>query len=332
MENVNEQRNKSSSSRFNRQLRGIPDDVPYERRKSFDKTTPKFGQLKLLLVEIEFLTFCVNLLGHVKDIVVVYAGAAPGIHLSVIFRLFPFIHYVLIDPTQFAVKPSKNVQIINKFADDKLMQKLKTKYKKQTVLFISDIRNIKSAKKECEIVKDNDAQLKWHNILRPFKSMLKLHLPFSSSGLPNKYKYLQGNIYLQPFAGKTSTETRLYVDTHAPLVEYDCVKYENMLFHFNTVERPSLYEHQVTHPGIDKCYDCYSLVYILQYYMNSFFSIKFSSINAMIELIYKNLNAKDRKMYCVLDGKIYHYKFTDVNNPDRKLELTFDIRREDLDF
>jgi superfamily II DNA or RNA helicase len=48
-------------------------------------------------------------------------------------------------------------------------------------------------------------------------------------------EYLDGKIYFQVWPGCTSSETRLIVDREIKTKMYDCIKYENQLFRFNTV-------------------------------------------------------------------------------------------------
>jgi hypothetical protein len=53
----------------------------------------------------------------------------------------------------------------------------------------------------------------------------------------------------------TTTEARLLVAGREE-VEYDNLKYEEQMFHFNTVTRVGRYEHNVKAEGMDFCYDC----------------------------------------------------------------------------
>ncbi len=55
------------------------------------KTVVHWGQRKLLMHEIEFLT---KHLGTEQRAVLVYAGAAPGTHISLLSDLFPSVVFV----------------------------------------------------------------------------------------------------------------------------------------------------------------------------------------------------------------------------------------------
>jgi hypothetical protein len=67
----------------------VPDgeapDAPYVEMKHLDATVHHWGQLKLLLGELEFLTPFL----HARDVTVVYAGSSPGHHLKVLVEATP---------------------------------------------------------------------------------------------------------------------------------------------------------------------------------------------------------------------------------------------------
>src|SRR5688572_5255739 len=81
------------------------------------KTVIHWGQRKLLLSEIEFLTW------HAfHGCAVVYAGAAPGTHIPYLCKLFPWVQkWILYDPTPFhpATKRHPKVECVEDiFTDD----------------------------------------------------------------------------------------------------------------------------------------------------------------------------------------------------------------------
>jgi hypothetical protein len=82
---------------FKRILSSDSLEEKYRRRKGEDKTTVHFGQRKLLVSEIEFLTIVFqNLEADNKKVVLIYAGAASGQHIPTLAEAFPFIEYLLI--------------------------------------------------------------------------------------------------------------------------------------------------------------------------------------------------------------------------------------------
>ena len=249
--------------------------IPFQRKLMWDaprrvyndarakecRTTIHWGQRKLLLSEIEFLTRFGS-----RASVVIYAGAAPCTHLRVLLDMFDDHMFVLVDPAPFNVRESDRVRIINEYMTDELARQLVDIYGHDT-LFISDVRKSGAdvsgpEEHENEIKKDMLAQERWHFILRPSKSMLKFRLPFDEG----KTVYLQGDMMFPVWGPATTTECRLIVDRNAKMVEYDHKQHEEQMFHFNTVTRYGLYKHNVRGEGIDHCYDCMSEIHILRTY------------------------------------------------------------------
>eukprot|EP00906_Rhabdomonas_costata_P032463 RCo045732 len=87
----------------------------YRSRSSDLRTATHWGQAKLLLSEMDFLSL------HAKDnTLVVYAGAAPGLHIPYLAKLFPEVQFELIDPARFDAeeKPGVKIHVVNeKFTD-----------------------------------------------------------------------------------------------------------------------------------------------------------------------------------------------------------------------
>src|SRR5690606_11262993 len=74
--------------------------LPYNN-KNTKKTSVHFGQLKLLMSEIEFLTFYWN--PSIKNPIVVYIGAAPGTHLDMLSKMFPSFEFHLYDKLELPI-------------------------------------------------------------------------------------------------------------------------------------------------------------------------------------------------------------------------------------
>lgn len=118
-------------------------ELKYRPRKpDEDRSTVHFGQRKLYLSEMEFLTNITREIDTKNDkkIVVIYAGAAPGIHISSLSLMFPFVKFVLVDPAKFQVKKTSKIEIIQDFFTDKMAEDMKQEYKNCLRYFISDIR------------------------------------------------------------------------------------------------------------------------------------------------------------------------------------------------
>ena len=242
-----------------------PEMVYVPRGKDEVRTVLHWGQRKLFFAELMFLHLSVA--RDTANVVVIYAGAAPGTHIGLLSEMFPLVTFVLIDPVEFDVK-ADGVRIITHSClfTNKLAHELKRKYAGATLLFVSDIRSDlrgESAKeKEQRIKADMQAQMDWHRILRPLKSCLKFRLPYTSG----RTRYLDGDVYLPVWGPPSTTECRLVVDTDCGLREYDHGKHERQMSHFNKVTRPALYPHSVRGCGIDHCFDCSSEISILRDY------------------------------------------------------------------
>jgi hypothetical protein len=216
----------------------------YSRKKHKEiKYAVHWGQRKLLMSEIEFLTFFWNP-RQVTNPIIVYAGAAGGQHIPVLVKMFPQISSLhLYDPNPFAIHPSEKITIYQELFTDEIAKNWSGR---DDIFFISDIRTadyhkMKPEENEKTIIKDMNLQRRWVEIMKPVNSLLKFRLPYpyvkDKSLL--KLKYLNGYIFFQPWAGASSTETRL-VPTKSTDYNYtvwDAVVYEEQLFYHNTVNR-----------------------------------------------------------------------------------------------
>eukprot|EP00002_Diphylleia_rotans_P017913 TRINITY_DN3475_c0_g1_i1.p1 TRINITY_DN3475_c0_g1~~TRINITY_DN3475_c0_g1_i1.p1 ORF type:complete len:561 (-),score=88.29 TRINITY_DN3475_c0_g1_i1:168-1850(-) len=244
---------------FQRTLTSTSQRLQYRRRKGEEKTVIHWGQRKLLLSEIEFLSMY-GKKGHP----VVYAGAAPGTHISYLVELFPDFEFFLYDPAPFTVKESNRVFCHQQLFTDEVAEKFAGKQ----ALFISDIRAadwslLSEDETDAQVREDMESQQRWHLIMQPLKSMLKFRLSWK----PGKTVYLKGDIYLPIWGPITTTEARLIPSDG--LHEYDNTAYEEQMFFFNTVQRVGLYNHDVIGEGLDYCYDCKAEVETLKLYLET---------------------------------------------------------------
>jgi hypothetical protein len=249
---------------FTRILQDDTPRMPYRRRTDEVKTVLHWGQRKLLMSEIEFLTLFAT-----SGATVVYAGAAPGTHIGFLSDMFPEVHFHLVDPAPFTVQPTDKITIVQSLFTDAMASDLAATH--NDILFISDIRSADwerntDAEVEERVKADMDMQQQWHLTMKPRRSMLKFRLPWAEGCT----SYLDGDLYLPVWGPITTTETRLitkeFTTTQIP---YDHRKYEEQLFYFNTVMRPSLYFHDFEGEGIDHCYDCRAEIHILTAYLAS---------------------------------------------------------------
>ena len=253
---------------FSRLLLPDAPRLAYRRRTGERKTVIHWGQRKLLLAELEFLTMYAE-----PGLTVVYAGAAPGTHIGLLVELFPALSFVLVDPAPFSPRLSEGARCLlrQELFTDEVAYEFRGR---GDVLFLCDVRSCDwlitdEAEVEGKVMVDMLAQQRWHDIIRPKKSLLKFRLPWTVGGT----EYLAGDVRIQPFGPITTTETRLVPHGHER-VEWDNKQYWEQMFHFNTVTRVARYPHVVPvgwdGGGLDYCYDCRSEVEILEAYVRKY--------------------------------------------------------------
>ena len=221
----------------------------YRRRKDEEKTSISWGQRKLFLTFLSFLSE--HLDGNISKPVIVYAGAAPGVNIGLIKNLFPDTVIHGYDPAPFKIKtePSRNLYVYRKKFTNKIA-KYWADYQKRNgnVYFISDIRTADYTKaknlgeNETQILKDMQIQKKWVEIIQPVKCFLKFRLPYIIPGLPQEIEYLDGKIYKQAWAPQTSTETRLVCSPPYSNKVYNCEKYQSQMFYHNLFREKKEFE------------------------------------------------------------------------------------------
>lgn len=219
----------------------------------FGRNGCHWGQLKLFYTELEFLTMAAAK-HDLSKCTVVSVGAAPGHSVSLLRRMFPDLHFILIDPARFVAKVDSHVKILNTFFTDDTVQTILQDSETQgrTLLFISDIRVTvdDSDGFEESVFADMLSQQRWSVELGAAMSMFKFRMPFADSktgprdmrydytllkgtgskshvamrkGVPKDPStvpkgtmvYLDGDIRLQLYPPSNSAETRLIVQQAA---------------------------------------------------------------------------------------------------------------------
>jgi hypothetical protein len=163
--------------------------------------------------------------------------------------------------------------------------------------FWSDIRTSgDESPTDLDILWDLAQQYVWLSILQPEKYMIKFRVPFFSLDIEDindnylatfdkcrntidfvknysdkKMEYISGEIYIQPFAGVNSTETRLVgsLEDITNIRNYDTVKYEDKFYYYNNIERPiGMHINPISdvETGYDHCGDCSLEYFILSNY------------------------------------------------------------------
>jgi hypothetical protein len=239
---------------------------PYAPKNASDSScSAHIGQRKLLLSEIEFLTRHWTLS---RD--VVYAGAAPGIHIPVLSDMFPSHRFHLYDSSVFHVRATDFI-LLNKRRFEDSDCKL---WSQQPCIFISDIRTLGAQSPvpdESDVRNDMELQRNWVLKIKPRASMLKFRLPWDKGFS----EYLDGELRFQAYAPKRSTETRLWVTDPASfkMSQYDHCEYEEKLSHYNQHFRGALHPRtRLFNQGrmIDRCGDCAVETLIIKEYIKTF--------------------------------------------------------------
>jgi hypothetical protein len=275
--------------------------LPYREANPDAEGNCHFGQLKLLLSEVAFLVRHAPTDGGAESRRVLYGGAAPGYKNWLLAELFPGLSFDFVDatPDEFSRELrerglSRRCRVHRCYLSDAWIRE---RPDLQGCLFISDVRSvvsggdvrrggdwgrseeIDSAANEAQVWEDHEAQLRWAELLKAPACLFKFRLPWDRE----RAEYLDGEVRLQPFAPRHSSETRLEgrlgSDGRYPRREYDCRAYEEQLSHFNNRERPAardLGRHEAhlsllrsLVPGLCRCWDCASFIRIADEYLAS---------------------------------------------------------------
>jgi ubiquinone/menaquinone biosynthesis C-methylase UbiE len=287
-------------------FRTLSTDIPreiYRRRTSEIKTVLHWGQRKLLLSEIEFLTIFISYVNCDKydknlKIYVIYAGSAPGTHILYLSNLFPELYFELYDPRKFSDNINKCKNRINThiqyFTDETANLWKSDDHPDKLILFISDIRTgdtetMNSSEVEERVLIDNQWQMNWYNIMKPKLSMFKFRLPYNSD---KTTQYLNGDIYLQAYAPATSTETRMIVGENVGMKTYDDRQFEEQMFYFNNKIRICYFNNILfdisnnKKHGLSNNYDGAMEVCILEKYLKLFTDYNKSQLsNKIIKMV-----------------------------------------------
>jgi hypothetical protein len=238
---------------------------PWRPRGKEMRTSMQWGQRKLLLVEIEFLTRY----GHLSD-TVVYAGAARGDHIPTLAWLFPGHTFHLYDPSPAWYIDGPGIRSYKQL----FLRADAERWSGSEVLFISDIVTSDSGQSfeenRVRQARDMAWQAGWVKTMRPAMALLRFALPWSSASITPESAYLAGELWLQPWTQPTSTETRLVTDGSKETT-YNHLVYEEQLAHHNAVTRLCLHNYRLSRAieGLDHCRDCAMDIAILRRYVST---------------------------------------------------------------
>jgi hypothetical protein len=228
-------------------------ELAYRRRKDEEKKTIHWGQRKLLLSLVQFLTLFWNP-KKVSNPKIVYAGAAPGTNIGIVSMLFPEVEFHLYDPAPFKIEPNERIHLYQQYFTDADAKKWANR---SDIYFISDIRTADYTKakdldeNENQIMKDMEMQMVWFNIIDPVEGQLKFRPPYTGGNRPDRIEYFYGYVFKQPWAPQTTTETRLVPVRNDSkkwfIASWSAQKYQDQMFHHNVMVRESYrYENPFT--------------------------------------------------------------------------------------
>jgi hypothetical protein len=264
----------------------LPINVNNQPEKEFQESSFRFriakhwGQRKLFLTELEFLTkfYKMEIKAETKHPVVVYAGAANGEHIKGLINFFPNVIFHLYDTAPFHESLYQKEYKNNIFIHPQLFleadaEKWKQELYNNPILLISDIRSVNNNPKfelEKHVHDNMQMQMKCYQIINPTLSLLKFRLPLDHK----EYEYLDGELNFQPYAPRSTLETRLTVLPNANKKIYDVQQYSRQMAYFCQFTRFFNYNNPLFHidshekKGLDNKYDSVREINIIEYYLS----------------------------------------------------------------
>ena len=263
----------------------------YYKTDKFKRTSINFGQLKLLLSEIQFINNYWDS-DKIKNPIILYIGAAGGEHINILAKLYPQFEYHLYDKPVEPFKWSENlfgndkITIYDKYFTDEDMDPWGNK---DNVFLISDVRSLSYERTEDEEIEkknenlvDEDMRLqeKWVKNIKPVESLLKFRLPVPFDWQKEKnYKYFDGLVYFQQWELTASNELRIvpfHSDGEYKDRNYNIDTYSSLMFyHRNTARQKTNFVNILNGQdlpiapelGLTNDYDSIASIFIISEYL-----------------------------------------------------------------
>lgn len=187
------------------------------------------GQRKLFLNELKFLSEH-NLL--LEDTWVIYAGSAPGQHIPSLYRLFPKLKMVLVDPRAHEFRLNSNMKV-RSVQDSSYIVDLMSEgtcnciiykglfdnwiashFENLGVLFMSDIRTNDEGDypSDAHILWNYAMQYQWVTIMNPIACMLKFRYVYFNGLSPNEEQTAALESFDPDFKSHYEQKSMLYLD------------------------------------------------------------------------------------------------------------------------
>lgn len=219
-----------------------------------DKKQQNWGQMKLYLCLLEFLTLFYRPKDHPEP-KLVYVGAAPGQGISLVADMFPDVRFYLYDSQPFdekLVEKSKEtdskIEIFQRYFTEEDVERFANE---SNVFFMSDIRSL-GYNVEAGVVTKEGEELVWGDMklqeswvknIKPEWAQLKFRPPYYDAITVemfggDTFEYLSGIIFYQSFVKPSSSETRLVVNgKRLAMKSYNFKEYEKNIMYHNAIVR-----------------------------------------------------------------------------------------------
>lgn len=163
-------------------------------------------------------------------------------------------------------------------------------------IFGLDNQDTKQVVMDTDIYQNLAMQYIWIRDTKPKAAMVKFRAPFYDHGFidpsvienddirnapelcmlegyaNHEFKYPDGQIYLQPWTGKSSTEARMVIKPNTPLTTFNAYQYDDKFNYYNLIERPIRKHGNGIHNYNYKyceCNDCAIELYTLRTYVRN---------------------------------------------------------------
>ncbi len=239
---------------------------PYEKINEDRITRIEDNNLRLLSTELQFLNLYYLPSNVEEKSILIYIGAAPGVHLAKLIQCYPELEYHLYDSQPF----SKELKEYSNNTDDTKIVFFEqnfgyddiSRYQgiQREIYVITDFENrhipsdltikrepnkeIKSklaAEKEKIINDDMLLQMEWMKQLRPKMAYLKFRLPHYYEGVSTTryFEYFTGTVFKTIFSKSKTIECRLAVSDFDRTIKYNFKKFEEIMHYYNDITRES---------------------------------------------------------------------------------------------
>jgi hypothetical protein len=236
--------------------------------------------------------------------------------------------------SEIIAKSDNNYFIIEDLYTNEISGLLEPLNTENKVLFISDIRtdnNISEIPTDLDILWNSAMMYNWIKYLKPARFMLKFRCLYNTNNIcanilreyndrPATHpafaecdiKFIDNikvgiftfikaeKLYLQAYAGLTSTETRL-VANNLETMNYNNVEYEEKLYYYNRIWRNFGYHNHDAiseKSGVDRCADCALSCAIVAEYARKYTTTEYNAVIGRVLLVVgRNLKSCGHKYY-----------------------------------